>query len=66
MTITMSSTGADALASGAADAIAYGRPFLANPDLVERFRPNERLNAPDFKTFYTDGEQGYTDYPALG
>lgn len=60
------STGADALASGAADAIAYGRPFLANPDLVERFRRNERLNAPDFKTFYTDGEQGYTDYPALG
>lgn len=60
------STGADALASGAADAIAYGRPFLANPDLVERFRRNERLNAPDFKTFYTEGAKGYTDYPALG
>ena len=58
--------GPAALASGAADAIAYGRPFLANPDLVERFRRNERLNAPDFKTFYTEGAKGYTDYPALG
>jgi N-ethylmaleimide reductase len=60
------STGAAALASGAADAIAYGRPFLANPDLVERVRRNERLNAPDFKTFYTEGAKGYIDYPALG
>lgn len=60
------SSGAAALASGAADAIAYGRAFLANPDLVERFRRNERLNAPDFKTFYTEGAKGYTDYPALG
>jgi N-ethylmaleimide reductase len=60
------STGADALASGAADAIAYGRHFLANPDLVERFRRNERLNAPDFNTFYTEGAKGYTDYPAVG
>jgi N-ethylmaleimide reductase len=57
------STGAAALTSGAADAIAYGRPFLANPDLVERFRRGSALNAPDFKTFYTDGAKGYTDYP---
>jgi N-ethylmaleimide reductase len=59
------STGAAALTSGAADAIAYGRPFLANPDLVDRFRRGSGLNAPDFKTFYTDGAKGYTDYPAL-
>jgi N-ethylmaleimide reductase len=59
------STGAATLAAGAADAIAYGRPFLANPDLVERFRRGSGLNAPDFKTFYTDGAKGYTDYPAL-
>jgi len=58
-------TGAAALTSGAADAIAYGRPFLANPDLVERFRRGGQLNAPDLKTFYTDGAKGYTDYPTL-
>jgi N-ethylmaleimide reductase len=54
-----------ALASGRADLIAMGRPFLANPDLVERLRRGSQLNAPDPQTFYTPGEKGYTDYPAL-
>lgn len=55
-----------AIASGHADAVAYGVPFIANPDLVERFREDAPLNAPDQNTFYGGGEQGYTDYPALG
>ena len=54
-----------ALADGKADLIAFGRPFLANPDLVERYRRNATLNAPDMATFYTPGAKGYTDYPAL-
>jgi N-ethylmaleimide reductase len=55
----------EALHSGRADLIAFGRPFLANPDLVERLRADAPLNAPDFTTFYTPGEKGYTDYPVL-
>ncbi len=51
--------------SGLADAIAFGRPFLANPDLVERMRSGASLNKPDPATFYTQGPEGYTDYPAL-
>jgi N-ethylmaleimide reductase len=47
------------------DLIAFGRPFLANPDLVERMRRDAALNAPDMATFYTPGTQGYTDYPTL-
>jgi N-ethylmaleimide reductase len=43
--------------------IAFGRPFLANPDLVERLKQNQALTNPDFDTFYTPGEKGYTDYP---
>lgn len=54
-----------ALAEGRADLIAMGRAFLANPDLVDRMRHGQPLNAPDPSTFYTPGEQGYTDYPAL-
>jgi len=54
-----------ALAEGQADLIAMGRAFLANPDLVDRMRRGQPLNAPDPSTFYTPGEQGYTDYPAL-
>lgn len=54
-----------ALTSGRADLIAMGRPFIANPDLVERLRQGSPLNAVDPKTFYTPGETGYTDYPAL-
>ena len=55
-----------ALDSGVADAIAFGRPFLANPDLVERLKlVDPPFNAPDFATFYAPGEKGYTDYPTL-
>jgi N-ethylmaleimide reductase len=59
-------TAAAALAEHRADLIAFGRPFLANPDLVERLRAGVELNAPDRSTFYTPGAKGYTDYPALG
>lgn len=54
------------LASGVGDAVAFGRPFIANPDLVERFRAGAPLNTPDRSTFYGGGEEGYTDYPTLG
>ncbi len=54
-----------ALRAGQADLIAFARPFLANPDLVERMRANAALNAVDMATFYTPGPKGYTDYPAL-
>jgi 2,4-dienoyl-CoA reductase-like NADH-dependent reductase (Old Yellow Enzyme family) len=53
------------LASGLADAIAFGRPFLANPDLVERLRRDAPLNKPNPATFYTQGPEGYLDYPPL-
>jgi len=53
------------LAAGEADAVAWGQLFIANPDLPRRFELNAPLNAPDPKTFYADGEGGYTDYPAL-
>ena len=54
-----------ALASGQADMVAFGRPFLANPDLVARMKAGAALNAPDMATFYTADAKGYTDYPAL-
>ncbi len=54
-----------ALRAGEADAIAFGRPFLANPDLPARLARRAALNAPNAKTFYTPGPAGYTDYPAL-
>jgi N-ethylmaleimide reductase len=57
---------AAAIAAGQVDAVAFGVPFLANPDLPERFRRGAPLNAPDSATFYTPGAKGYTDYPALG
>ena len=53
------------LASGKADLVAFGRPALANPDLVARLHAGAALNGPDFATFYTPGEQGYTDYATL-
>jgi len=53
------------LADGLGHLVAFGRPFLANPDLVERFRTGASLNAPDSDTFYTPGPDGYTDYPTL-
>ena len=58
-------TAQHALASGRADAIAWGRLYIANPDLAERFRTGAELNAPDVATFYSKGPEGYTDYPAL-
>ena len=53
-----------ALRQGHADLVAFGRPFLANPDLIARLQRNLALNPPDFATFYTPGPKGYTDYPA--
>lgn len=54
-----------ALQSSQADLIAFARPFIANPDLVERMRSNAALNPVDMATFYTPGPKGYTDYPPL-
>ncbi|GAV21235.1 N-ethylmaleimide reductase [Mariprofundus micogutta] len=54
------------IASKAADMVAFGIPFLANPDLPERFRIDAPLNEADQTTFYGGNEHGYTDYPALG
>ena len=48
-----------------ADLVAFGKPYIANPDLVERLRRNAPLNTPDKATFYGGGAKGYTDYPAL-
>lgn len=55
----------DHLAADRGDLVAFGRPFLANPDLVERFRRGAELNDPDPSTFYTSGPEGYIDYPTL-
>jgi N-ethylmaleimide reductase len=54
------------LAAGKCDLVAFGKPFLANPDLVARWKSGATVNAPDMNTFYTPGPKGYTDYPALG
>jgi len=51
--------------TGHADLIAFGKPFIANPDLVRRLREQAPLNEPDKATFYGGGAQGYIDYPAL-
>lgn len=53
------------IASGTADAVAFGVPYIANPDLVERLRADAPLNPPNPKLFYGEGAEGYTDYPAL-
>lgn len=58
-------SGNAALAEGWADAIAFGVPFLSNPDLPERFRRKSELNKPDEASFYGGDARGYTDYPAL-
>jgi N-ethylmaleimide reductase len=55
----------DAVASGAADAVAFGRLYIANPDLVQRLKLDAPLNVPNPKTFYSFGEEGYIDYPVL-
>jgi len=54
-----------AIKAGQIDAVAFGVPFLANPDLPERFRRRAPLNDPNPATFYSPGPAGYTDYPAL-
>ncbi len=53
------------LSANEADLIAFGKLFIANPDLVERFKRGTPLNAPDKATFYGGGAKGYTDYPVL-
>ncbi len=54
------------LAQGGAEAVAFGRYFIANPDLVTRLRTGAALNECDTSTFYADGPKGYIDYPKLG
>jgi 2,4-dienoyl-CoA reductase-like NADH-dependent reductase (Old Yellow Enzyme family) len=54
-----------ALASGTADAVAFGKLYISNPDLVERFAANAPPNEWNAKTFYTPGAVGYTDYPTM-
>ncbi len=53
------------IAAGGTDAVAFGKLFLANPDLPRRFERGAELNSPDFKTFFGGAEKGYTDYPPL-
>jgi len=53
------------LETGLADAVVVGRPFLANPDLADRWRAGSELNAPNPDTFYGGGAEGYTDYPTI-
>ncbi len=53
----------DAVASGQADVVAFGRPFISNPDLVERLKADKPLTPADKDTFYGGGAKGYTDYP---
>ena len=55
----------DAVESGRADLVAFGKPFIANPDLVERLVHNLPLNTPDQSTFYGGTGKGYIDYPIL-
>jgi hypothetical protein len=54
-----------AIDAGAADAISFGRPYIANPDLVERLRTGAPLAKDDPRTWYSQGPEGYIDYPAL-
>lgn len=58
-------SGEQAIANGDADLVAYGVPFIANPDLPERFGKAAALNEPDSSTFYSHEAKGYTDYPTL-
>jgi N-ethylmaleimide reductase len=53
------------IASGLADAISFGRPFISNPDLVARLKSGADIAPDNFKTWYSPGPEGYTDYPAL-
>jgi N-ethylmaleimide reductase len=58
-------SGEAAVARGAADAVVYGRPFIANPDLVERYARNAPLNEVNIDRLYGGGSDGYSDYPAM-
>ncbi len=60
------STAQSVVSGGLADAVAFGKLFIANPDLVARFKTGAPLNEWDAATFYTEGSRGYTDYPCLG
>jgi N-ethylmaleimide reductase len=53
------------IADGLADSIAFGRPYIANPDLTERFQAAAPLNEIDWTTVYASGPKGYIDYPVL-
>ena len=55
----------DAVAHGAVDAVAFGVPFIANPDLPERLKRDASLNIANSTTFYSAGRKGYIDYPTL-
>jgi len=57
--------GSRLIATGAADAVSFGRPFIANPDLPARIANGWPLAEADKNTFYTPGEKGYTDYPSF-
>ena len=57
-------SGCDAITTGEADAVAFGIPFIANPDLVDRYRLSLPLAQSDPETYYTPGRRGYADYPA--
>ena len=59
-------SGESTVAGEAADAIVYGRPYIANPDLVERFAKQAPLNAVNYDRLYGGGPDGYNDYPTLG
>jgi len=56
---------ADAVAQGSADAIAFGRPFISNPDLPVRIERGAEWAPDDPRTWYSQGREGYVDYPAL-
>ncbi|MBL1256858.1 alkene reductase [Methylocystis sp. Sn-Cys] len=58
-------TAGAAIAAGDADAVAFGKLYIANPDLVERLRLGAALNEPKVETFYSKGPEGYVDYPTL-
>lgn len=58
-------TAGQVLNDGDADLVSFGVPFIANPDLVERFKADAPLSQADPSTFYTPGEKGYTDYPVM-
>jgi N-ethylmaleimide reductase len=53
------------LKDGLGHLVAFGRPFISNPDLVERMKQDAHLNEPNYDTFYTPSAEGYTDYPTL-